>query len=153
MVGAVERIAQEIAALDERTGAIADEFYSAYATYLTVLGQAVRQQLILASYHVCTQGYPEAFLQLTYSQRQQLQQRLRTLAQHVQEEIVAQLHKPVVLDQPADRLPLEPVSEEAVPLEAVPEEPASEEPACQKNLRQKNLRQKNRSRTCNNRRR
>ena len=108
MVGTVERIAQEIAALDKVTSTIADEFYSAYSTYLAVLGQAVRQQLILASYHVCTQGYPEAFLRLPYSQRQQLQQRLRTLAQQVHEEIVAQLHRPVVLDQPTDRLTLEP---------------------------------------------
>ncbi|PSB26034.1 hypothetical protein [Stenomitos frigidus] len=109
MVGAVERIAQEIAALDKETSAIADAFYSAYSTYLAVLGQAVRQQLILASYHVCTQGYPEAFLRLSYSQRQQLQQRLRTLAQHVQEEIAAQLHKPVAIAPPIDRLALEPV--------------------------------------------
>jgi hypothetical protein len=111
MVGAVERIAQEIAALDERTSAIADEFYSAYATYLTVLGQAVQQQLILASYHVCTQGYPEAFLRLSYSQRQQLQQRLRALAKQVQEEIVAQLHRPVALDHTdIDRLALKLIS-------------------------------------------
>ena len=110
MVGAVERIAQEIAALNALTSTIADEFYSAYTTYLTVLGQAVRQQLILASYYVCTQGYPEAFLRLPYSQRQQLQQRLRTLAQQVQEEIVAQLHRPVVLDQPVEPIALEPVS-------------------------------------------
>lgn len=61
MVGAIERIAQEIAALDKATSAIADELYGGYSTYLTVLGQAVRQQLILASYHVCTQGYPESF--------------------------------------------------------------------------------------------
>ena len=100
MVGAIERIAQEIAALDKATSAIADEFYRAYSTYLHVLGQAVRQQLILASYHVCTQGYPEAFLCLPYNQRQQLQQQLRHLAQHVQEEILAQLHAPVLLDDP-----------------------------------------------------
>lgn len=100
MVGSVERIEQEIAALDKATHAIADDFYNAYSTYLTVLGQAVRQQLILASYHVCTQGYPESFLTLSYSQRQQLQQQLRTLAQQVQEEMLAQLHVPVVIDDP-----------------------------------------------------
>ncbi|MBW4583073.1 MAG: hypothetical protein KME42_26190 [Tildeniella nuda ZEHNDER 1965/U140] len=112
MVGAVERIVQEIAALDKATSAIAEEFYDAYSTYLTLLGQAVRQQLILASYHVCTQGYPGAFLRLSFSQRQQLQQQLRTLAQHVQEEILAQLHKPVLLDNAdVDRLALEPTAD------------------------------------------
>lgn len=108
MVGAIERIAQEMAALDNATSAIADEFYSAYSTYLTILGQAVRQQLILASYHVCTQGYPEAFLSLPFSQRQQLQQRLRHLAQQVREEILAQLHVPVKLaDSEVDPVSLE----------------------------------------------
>lgn len=100
MVGTIERIAQEITALERATSAIADELYSAYSAYLAVLGQAVRQQLILASYHVCTQGYPEAFLRLPYSQRQQLQQRLRHLGLQVQEEILAQLHVPVLLDDP-----------------------------------------------------
>ena len=115
MVGAVERIAQEMAALHKATSAIADEFYSAYSTYLTVLGQAVRQQLILASYHVCTQGYPDAFLRLPYSQRQQLQQRLRTLAKHVQDEIVAQLHRPVVPDASVDRPAFELLSDSDLP--------------------------------------
>lgn len=123
MVGAVERIAQEIAALDKATSAIADEFYDAYLTYLTVLGQAVRQQLILASYHVCTQGYPKAFLRLSYSQRQQLQQRLRTLAQHVQEELLAQLHRPVLLDNAeVDRLVLEPITDQSSSLGGSPAE-------------------------------
>jgi hypothetical protein len=102
MVGAIERIAQEIAALDKATSAIAEELYSAYSIYLTILGQAVRQQLVLASYHVCTQGYPAAFLHLSYSQRQQLQQQLRHLAQQVQAEILAQLHVPVALDDAED---------------------------------------------------
>ena len=116
MVGAVERIAQEIAALEKATSTIAEELYSAYSTYLTVLGQAVQRQLVLASYHVCTQGYPEAFLRLSYSERQQLQQRLRTLAQQVQEEILAQLHRPVVLELPAiDPIASAPASEQDQP--------------------------------------
>ena len=99
MVGSVERIAQEVAALDQRVAAIAQEFHSAYSDYLTALGQAVRQQLILASYHVCTQGYPESFLHLSYSQRYPLQKTLRHLAQQVQEELLAQLHIPVVIEE------------------------------------------------------
>lgn len=100
MVGSVERIAQEIAALDKAVAELAEELHRTYSTYLNVLGQAVRQQLILASYHVCTQGYPEAFLKLPYSQRQQLQQTLRNLAQQVNEELLAQLHIPVVVEDP-----------------------------------------------------
>jgi len=74
MIGSVERIAQEIATLDQATADLAEALHGTYASYLNRLGQAVRQQLILACYHVCTQGYPESFLQLAFSQRQQLQQ-------------------------------------------------------------------------------
>ena len=99
MVGSVERIAQEIAALDQSVDAIAQELHSAYAEYLTALGQAVRQQLVLASYHVCTQGYPEAFLSLDYTPRHTLQKNLRYLSRQVQEELQAQLHRPVPIEE------------------------------------------------------
>jgi hypothetical protein len=100
MVGSIERIEQEITELDTAVVALAEEFYNAYASYLNGLGKAVHQQLILASYHVCTQGYPEQFLQLPYTQRQQLQQTLRQLAHQIQEELLAQLHKPMPMQEP-----------------------------------------------------
>jgi hypothetical protein len=49
----------------------------------------VRQQLILASYHLCTQGYPEPFLSLPFSARQQLQQAIRKLGQNAAEQLIA----------------------------------------------------------------
>ncbi|MBD1870092.1 primosomal protein [Leptolyngbya sp. FACHB-671] len=88
MAGAVERIEQDIAALDERVRAIAQEFHDTYHQYLTKLGQSVRQQLILASYHICTKGYPERFLKLSFSQRQNLQQSLQKLVQQAQVQLV-----------------------------------------------------------------
>ena len=99
MVGSVERIAQEIAALDQNVATIAQDLYTAYSDYLTLLGQSVRQQLILASYHICTQAYPEPFLHLSYSQRQSLQKNLRYLSRQVQEELLAQLHIPVAIEE------------------------------------------------------
>ncbi|QZZ19276.1 hypothetical protein J5X98_17990 [Leptothermofonsia sichuanensis E412] len=92
----VERIEKDLAAMHEAIADLANEFHKAYSEYLTLLGQAVRQQLILACYHVCTQGYPERFLRLPYNQRYELQQTLRRLAYQTQEELLAQLHPPVV---------------------------------------------------------
>ncbi|UBF24904.1 hypothetical protein K9N68_25105 [Kovacikia minuta CCNUW1] len=100
MVGSVERIERDLAVMDEAIAALAQEFHAAYSNYLNGLGQAVRQQLVLASFHVCTQGYPEQFLNLSYNQRQQLQKMLRTLAHQTQEELLAQLHIPVVTESP-----------------------------------------------------
>ncbi|MEH2123944.1 hypothetical protein [Nostoc sp.] len=91
MARAIERIEQDITALQEAIRAIAIELQSAYASYLNTLGLAVRKQLILASYHLCTQGYPENFLHLSLNQRQQLQQAIRKLGQLAAEQLLIYL--------------------------------------------------------------
>ncbi|WP_414517684.1 hypothetical protein [Nostoc sp. PCC 9305] len=91
MARAIERIEQDIAALQEAIRAIAIELQSAYASYLNTLGLALRKQLILASYHLCTQGYPENFLHLSLNQRQQLQQAIRKLGQLAAEQLLIYL--------------------------------------------------------------
>lgn len=88
---AIEQIERDIAALEVVVKEIAAEFYQAYTSYLTALGRAVRQQLILASYHLCTQGYPEAFLSLSFNQRQQLQQAIRSLGKDAVEQLLTEL--------------------------------------------------------------
>lgn len=91
MARAIELIERDIAALQAAIRAIATELYNAYASYLTTLGQALRKQLILASYHLCTQGYPENFLKLSLNQRQQLQQAIRNLGQEAAELLLSYL--------------------------------------------------------------
>ncbi|MGB7056862.1 MAG: hypothetical protein WBD58_04100 [Geitlerinemataceae cyanobacterium] len=80
MSGALERIDRDFAALEEAISTIAAEFDRAYSSYREVLSQASRQQLILVSFYICTQVYPEAFLSLTVSQRERLQQEIRQVA-------------------------------------------------------------------------
>ena len=75
-----ERIEQDLAALEEALAALTLEYQSTYEGYLTALGQAVRQQLILACYHLCTQAVPESFLKLSFDGRQKMQQSVRRLA-------------------------------------------------------------------------
>ncbi|MEH1792569.1 MULTISPECIES: hypothetical protein [unclassified Nostoc] len=89
MARAIERIERDIEALKEAIRAIAIELQTAYASYLNTLGLAVRKQLILASYHLCTQGYPENFLHLSLNQRQQLQQAIRKSGQVAAEQLLA----------------------------------------------------------------
>ncbi|MCC5650438.1 hypothetical protein LC609_11420 [Nostoc sp. XA013] len=88
MARAIERIERDIAALKEAIRAIAVELQRAYASYLNTLGSSVGKQLILASYHLCTQGYPENFLHLSLNQRQQLQQAVRKLGQVAAEQLL-----------------------------------------------------------------
>ncbi len=87
----VEQIERDLTALEAAVKVIAAELHSAYTSYLTALGQAVRQQLILASYHLCTQGYPKPFLGLPFNQRQQLQQTIRKLGQNAAEQLIAEI--------------------------------------------------------------
>ena len=89
MARAIELIERDILALEETTRAIAADLQSAYASYLTTLGQALRQQLILATYHLCTQGYAEKFLSLSLNQRQELQQAIRKLGKQASEQLLA----------------------------------------------------------------
>lgn len=87
MAGTLERIEQDLVMLGEVVATLASEFSSNYSSYLQSLGQAVRQQLILASYHICTQGYPDAFVRLPFSGRQQLQKSLRQMAEQAQTQL------------------------------------------------------------------
>ncbi|WP_460200054.1 primosomal protein [Scytonema sp. NUACC21] len=89
MARAIERIERDISVLEEAIQAIAKDLQNAYINYLTTLGQTLRQQLNQASYHLCTQGYPESFLRLSLNQRQQLQQSIRKLGQQTAEQLQA----------------------------------------------------------------
>ena len=86
-MGARERIEQDLTELSEVISALNLEFRSTYEGYLTALGQAVRQQLILACYHLCTQAVPESFLKLSFDGRQKMQQSIRLLATASQEKL------------------------------------------------------------------
>jgi hypothetical protein len=81
MAGSLEQITQRLAALDEKVGALKETFQATYTTYLESLGQSVKNQIIQSGYHICTEVYPQRFLALSVSQRQQFQDDLRDLAQ------------------------------------------------------------------------
>ncbi|MEA5570672.1 hypothetical protein [Calothrix sp. UHCC 0171] len=88
MARAIERIERDIQSLEAAIALVAQELYDSYTAYLSSLGQAVRQQLMLATYHLCTQGYPEAFLRLSLSQRQKVQQAIRNLGTETAEQLL-----------------------------------------------------------------
>ncbi|MBE9159928.1 hypothetical protein IQ265_24305 [Nodosilinea sp. LEGE 06152] len=84
MVRPVESIRKDLSVLEGATATLAAEFSQLYATYLSVLGQAMRRQIIMAAYHLCTQVYPEDFLALTVSDRTRLQQAMQNLGRKAQ---------------------------------------------------------------------
>jgi hypothetical protein len=91
MAKTVEQIEQDLAALEAAIAKLHKEFEQAYRGYLAELGATARQQLIMASYHLCTHGYPDAFLRLSVSQREALQRSLRQVAESARERLLLAL--------------------------------------------------------------
>lgn len=125
MVNAVERIEQDLAKIEEAIAHLASQLHDSYATYVTVLGQTVQKHLKQASYQVCTQGYPDAFLSLSFNQRQNLQQALRQMGKEGQEELILHLRLPQDLSSILEDEDLEPMAEST---ESSPETTANPSP-------------------------
>ena len=81
MSGTVEQLTQQLAALDRQAEELEASLRTTYGSYLNALAKTLRQQLILASYYICTEGYPEDFLKLPLAQRYDLQTRLKAITQ------------------------------------------------------------------------
>ena len=105
MAGSVKQIEQEIAALEDAIADIAQELHQCYSDYLQVLGEGLRQQLILATYHLCTQGYPEAFLKLSFSRRQELQSQIRHQVSRSQNRLFNLVRAPISQQKPDENDP------------------------------------------------
>ncbi len=93
MAGAIEKIEQDLAKMDEKVAQLREESQQVYNSYLEILGNAVRQQLILAAYHICTHTYPDRFLSLSVSEREQLQKSIRQVGSRAQEELTSLLEQ------------------------------------------------------------
>ena len=107
MVNASGHIEQQLSKLQTQTADIATELESLVDKYLDVLSEASKRQLVLAAYHICTQVYPDSFLELSLSQRDHLQQKLRELGNGIQ----AQLNEKW---KTAKRLSLQPAEEDGL---------------------------------------
>ncbi len=93
MTGSTERLYQTLERLKGELSQLSETFEDTYREYITALANAVQHQLILATYHLCTQGYPEAFLSLSFSQRQALQLKIRQLAKQVEPSMLQSFYR------------------------------------------------------------
>lgn len=107
MVNASGHIEEQLSKLQMQTADIATELEALVDSYLKVLSQASKRQLVLAAYHVCTQIYPEKFLELSLSQRNRLQQHLRELGNRIQTQLDEKW-------ETAKRLSLQPAEEDGL---------------------------------------
>lgn len=87
MARSLDQISKDLALLEKATASIDEDLKTLYQDYLAVLGQAVKRQLVLAVYHLCTQAYPDEFLELSVGQREKIQVGIRKIAQQGQSQI------------------------------------------------------------------
>lgn len=83
VAGNLKRIEQTAKAQLEELVDLGDRFNDAYDRYFQALAPAVQKHLILATYQICTRGYPEHFLALSVAERASAQSQLQQLAKQI----------------------------------------------------------------------
>lgn len=99
MARAIQQIKQDLTTLDETVAHFAVELRKLYRKYLESLSEATRKQLVLASYQLCTQVYPEAFLNLSVGDREKLQDFFKRLGKSFESQLVEIWENPVDFDE------------------------------------------------------
>lgn len=87
MVRPIQQIRRDLAATEEKSQNLAREIHGLYVHYLGQLSEVTSKQLILCCYQLCTQNYPEIFLNLSFSQRQKFQQELQKISKASKQDI------------------------------------------------------------------
>ncbi|AFY37610.1 hypothetical protein Lepto7376_1255 [[Leptolyngbya] sp. PCC 7376] len=98
MVKAIEQIRRDLNILTDKVTIVRQKLDGVYADYLETLGTSIEQQLVLASFQLCTHVYPDNLLTLSYDQRQQMQQDLRLIAKQTHEDLCRILTEPEQLE-------------------------------------------------------
>lgn len=84
MARSIQQIKNELALIEKTVTEVAVTLYDANTKYLNLLSNLGGKQLTISVYQLCTQIYPDAFLELPYTKREKLQQDLRTLTKKLE---------------------------------------------------------------------
>jgi|GEM_PF-1262760 len=79
MTKSIQQVKQDLENLKSTVADTAVELEELHLNYLHLLSQSLKQQLIVACYQICTRLYPQSFLDLSLSEKQNLQQNLRQI--------------------------------------------------------------------------
>ena len=84
----VEQLNQDLNKLRNISGEIGRELTAAYKAYFEIFAPTLKQQSIQGCYYLCTSGYTETFLKLSYNQRSQLLKTLQRVIGNVAADLV-----------------------------------------------------------------
>lgn len=93
MAGKIQKLKEELNTIEQQTSLISLDLRESYNRYLNLLSESIKRQLVLAAYQICTQVYPRAFIGLSYSQREKLQENLKELGNNAKEKVMRSLEK------------------------------------------------------------
>ena len=102
MTKSIRAVKQNLENLKSQVAQTATELEVLHRNYLEILSQSLKQQLILACYQICTQLYPQAFIDLSLSAKQDLQQNLRQLSSELEPQLIKLLDQKELEPQPLE---------------------------------------------------
>ena len=108
MVLSIGQVQQELDEIKKSVINSSQDLEALYDQYIFSLSESVQKQLILSIYQLCTQIYPEEFVSLSLTQRQELQQAIRKLGQEMPS-LLAQ--KPTAEDLSQEQTDLEMIAD------------------------------------------
>lgn len=80
MTKSIQQVKQNLENLKSQIATTGIELEELHGNYLELLSHSLKQQLILACYQICTQLYPQSFISLSLSEKQDLQQKIRNIS-------------------------------------------------------------------------
>lgn len=81
MTGRLNKLQQDLKNIETEVANLAERMREKYRIYLNLLGESLYKQAIGAVYYICTRYYGGEFLALSHSNRQKLQEEIKTLGQ------------------------------------------------------------------------
>ena len=102
MTKSIQQVKQELKKLESTVADAAIELEDLHRDYLNLLSQSLKQQLISACYQICTQLYPQSFIDLSLNDKQNLQQNFRQIAIELEPDLLVIVEQKELEPEPFD---------------------------------------------------
>lgn len=102
MTKSIQQVRQELKNLESTVADAAIELEDLHRDYLNLLSQSLKQQLISACYQICTQLYPQSFIDLSLTDKQNLQQNFRQIAIELEPDLLEIVEQKELEPEPFD---------------------------------------------------
>lgn len=91
MSKSIKKLSDDLKVLNTKIEDLATHLRSLYKDYFQKFSVVVNRQLVLATYQVCTQKYPDSFLSLSYQERINLQEKIKSFNDILVQDFVEKL--------------------------------------------------------------